>query len=137
MRPTKPLTHKQYADLLDMLRNVRSVVAAGAGRGTIEEFAELVSKTFGRDVSDSQIEGCMSDNDISHRSCFQPRIGHGSNPTKKISEQHMDRILDRINALQHDIRLLQTHTVEIIRRLPPKTAISPTQTLFSEEQPIE
>jgi hypothetical protein len=49
----------------------------------------------------------------------------------------MDRILDRINALQHDIRLLQTHTAEILRRLPPKATISPTQTMFSEEQPIE
>lgn len=137
MKPTKPLTHKQYADLLDMLRNVRSAVAAGAGRGTIEEFADVVSKALNREVSDSQIEGCMSDNDIIHRSCFQPRVGHGSNPTKKISEQHMDRILDRIDALQRDIWLLQTHTAAILQRLTAKTTISPTQTLFSEEQPIE
>jgi len=134
MKPTKPLTHKQYADLLDMLRNTRSAVIRGASRGTIEEFAEAASKAIGREVSDSQIENCMGENDINHRSCFQPRVGHGANPTKKISQQHMDRILERIAALQSDIRVVQSQADEILRRLPAKSAINPTQTLFSEDQ---
>jgi hypothetical protein len=132
MKPIKTLTHKQYADLLDMLRNTRSAVAAGASRGTIEEFAEAVSKAIGREVSDSQIENCMGENDINHRSCFQPRVGYGTNPTKKVSQQHMDCILERIAALQRDIRVVQLQTEEILRRLPAKSTISPTQTLFSE-----
>ena len=144
MSNIKALRNVEYARVLDEVRRIEEAVHRGNKPVAIKDFLQRMEATLGRKISENQVDLCLNENRISWRDVFRPRSTKEASTTAQANPVEVQALRESDDWMQaamrticDDIRLLQTHTAEILRRLPPKTTISPTQTLFSEEQPIE
>jgi hypothetical protein len=137
-----------YKDYAQILQAIQARMSSDVQPIRVDDFCKEIGSVIGRTVTTHQIEHVLHDNSIRWRDVFQPRSNaeSGKHGGKQLAELQaaIVRIAVRINRVEtaidvatEQVRLLQTHTVEILRRLPPKTTINPTQTMFSEEQSIE
>jgi len=118
-----------YKDYAHILQAIQARMISDAPLIRVDAFCKEIGAVIGRTVTSHQIEHVLHDNGIKWRDVFQPRTvaESGKHGGKQLAELHK-----MLRDVEQEIRLLQTHTAEILRRLPAKSTISPTQTLFSE-----
>jgi hypothetical protein len=137
-----------YKDYAQILQAIQARMSSDVQPIRVDDFCKEIGSVIGRTVTTHQIEHVLHDNSIRWRDVFQPRSNaesgkHGGKQLAELqvavsqSNVRISRLEKAIDIVIEELRLLQTHTAEILRRLSPKTTINSTQTMFSEEQPIE
>lgn len=137
MANSKALRNVQYAAVLDAARKIAKEVKKGLPVVAIESFLAQMRKELARDITVHQVELCLNENNIPWGSVFESLGVAKRNRDVTVSlpvvgRQEFTELREAIRRIEQDVHLLQTHTAELLRRLPAKTTISPTQTMFME-----
>jgi hypothetical protein len=137
MANSKALRNVQYAAVLDAARKIAKEVKKGLPVVAIEAFLTQMRKELGRDITVHQVELCLNENNIPWVSVFESlgvakRHRGVTVSLPVVGRQEFLELREAMRRVEQDVRLLQTHTAELLRRLPVKTTISPTQTMFME-----
>jgi hypothetical protein len=142
------VANMSYKDYAYILQAIQTRIGSNCGAICVDEFCKEIGAVIGRTVTTHQIQHVLHDNSLRWRDVFQPRSNaeSGKQGGKQLAELQaalvkvavrINRVENAVSVVMEELRLLQTHTAEILRRLPPKTTINPAQTMFSEEPPTE